>query len=317
MKTNLFTAIIILNYNTFEDTINCVESVERYNTTPIKYIVVDNGSSREGVVDSLDRFFKRMFCDRYLRINVFDDVIGELPRMTFLISKNNSGYAGGNNKGLKLADSDNSIDKILVLNNDILFVQDIIPGLIEDLDSLKDCGIVSPILYKRNLKDLDYNCARTNVTVWQMIYKNFFFYLYVLLKKKINSHNLILLNNKVNIGKEIMQIELPSGSCMLIRKDLFKHIGYFDSRTFLYYEENILYKKLLAQKKINYLDTRYKCIHLGASSTRKSPSLFIFKKGRESAWIYVRYYSGCSVFMRCVYKLSACFINIIQCFKFR
>lgn len=42
------TAIIILNYNNYEDTINCIESIEKYNTADIKYVIVDNNSNREG-----------------------------------------------------------------------------------------------------------------------------------------------------------------------------------------------------------------------------------------------------------------------------
>ena len=39
------TAIIILNYNNPDATIACVESVERFNTAPVRYIIVDNGSN--------------------------------------------------------------------------------------------------------------------------------------------------------------------------------------------------------------------------------------------------------------------------------
>ena len=37
------TAVVILNYNNSEDTINCIKSVEENNTADVKYVVVDNG----------------------------------------------------------------------------------------------------------------------------------------------------------------------------------------------------------------------------------------------------------------------------------
>jgi len=43
------TGIIILNYNNYDDTINCINSIELYNTYPIKYIIVDNNSTNESV----------------------------------------------------------------------------------------------------------------------------------------------------------------------------------------------------------------------------------------------------------------------------
>ena len=57
------TAILILNYNNYEDTINCIDSVEKFNSAPIKFIVVDNGSKRENVVGALDAYLKDKFED--------------------------------------------------------------------------------------------------------------------------------------------------------------------------------------------------------------------------------------------------------------
>ena len=38
------TALIILNFNNYENTINCIESVEKYNSATIKLIAIDNAS---------------------------------------------------------------------------------------------------------------------------------------------------------------------------------------------------------------------------------------------------------------------------------
>ena len=168
------TAIVILNYNNYEDTINCIDSVEKYNTAPIKYIVVDNGSKRENVVDALDAYLKGKFGDDYLQINEFSEV-KKLPYMTFIVSKVNDGYACGNNKGLRMAYVDDEIDKVMVLINDVLFVEDIIPSLSKAIDSDDQIGIVSPLLYKKNMVDLDYNCARRCEGVWRTIERFLFF----------------------------------------------------------------------------------------------------------------------------------------------
>ena len=169
------TAVIILNYNNYEDTINCIESVELYNTASIKYIVIDNGSTRCNTVESLDRYFRSKFGSQYVMVG--DNCnLRKLPYITFFASKNNDGYARGNNKGLNLAYADDEIDRILILNNDILFVEDIIPELIALSKQLPDCGIVSPILYKKGLLDIDYNCARKNISPSDLIKDNLFHY---------------------------------------------------------------------------------------------------------------------------------------------
>lgn len=299
------TAIIILNYNNYEDTINCIESVEHYNTAPVKYIVVDNGSTIKDAVCNIDLYLRRKFEKDYLFAK--DDVrINKLPYATFIVSEKNSGYASGNNKGLRLVYNESSVDSILILNNDVLFVEDIIPSLRNIYyNKLSDVAILSPILYKRDLIGLDYNCARNNISIPQLIKDNFLYYYYIIKKltgMQIHPDRYLLLNGIPD--QECLKIDLPSGSCMFIDKQLFKSIGSFDQNTFLYWEENILFKKVEAIKKQNYLCTKIKCIHLGASSTSKTPSNFIVNCNINSMLYYTKVYSGCTKFLYLCLKLS-------------
>lgn len=149
MQENQKTAVIILNYNNYEDTINCIKSVELYNNTAlIKYIIVDNGSNRKGTVTAIDEFLKQNFADDYKYIPEGSADTTELLYTNFIVSPTNDGYARGNNKALNMAYKDPEIENILIINNDVLFVEDIIPRLISKLKTLPKCGIISPILYK-------------------------------------------------------------------------------------------------------------------------------------------------------------------------
>lgn len=169
MKSNC-TALIVLNYNNFEDTINCVKSVEENNKSIIKYIVVDNGSTNLKSVEYLNHFFSVRFKNRYKMFNYEKDPVPSvLPYVSYLVSTSNDGYAKGNKKGLKYAYSDSEITDIMILNNDILFVEDIIGTLISERQKLKNAAILSPILYKKNLIELDYNCARLCPNNWDII----------------------------------------------------------------------------------------------------------------------------------------------------
>lgn len=272
------TAIIILNYNNYEDTINCIKSVEYYNTSPIKYLVVDNGSTKEGIVDTIDKFLQKTFKDEYAKFTDTKAPVSHLPKVSFIISKTNDGYACGNNKGLNFAYADDDIDKILILNSDILFVEDIIPKLNADLDTLNMVGIVSPVLYKKGLKEIDYTCSRKALTLLQrfLTYAFLFKDIFGILTRIKNANNL-LYGKTLPCENNIIEIELPSGSCMLLNKQLFHDIGFFDENTFLYCEEDILFEKLKQINKKIYLDTSLKCIHLGATTTKSQvTSRFIF-----------------------------------------
>ena len=89
------TGIIILNYNNWEDTLNCILSVEKYNTSNSKYIIVDNGSTRNGAVEAIDKFLFSLFGIDYCKVPE-DGNIGVLKKATFVVSSINSGYAQGN-----------------------------------------------------------------------------------------------------------------------------------------------------------------------------------------------------------------------------
>lgn len=286
------TALIVLNYNNYEDTVNCIESVEAYNSAPIKYIVVDNGSTMDGVTTSLDAYFRRRFNNSYKRFDYEqDDVPDSLPYVSFVVSNTNDGYARGNNKGLEYAYADDEIDKILIVNNDVLFVQDIIPQLSNTIDSIDNCAILSPLLLKKDGVSIDYNCARLAPSVWQILLPYFVMYkdiagVITKTRKKLQ----IIKKNPLILSEQIVPIELPSGSCMMIKKSLMKEIDGFDPHTFLFYEENILYKKLYHLGKRSFMIPKLKCIHLGASTTKKSASTFTMKVGMKSSQYYLGNY---------------------------
>lgn len=306
------TALIILNYNNYEDTINCIESVEKYNTSPIKYIIVDNGSTRSNTIQTLDKYLSKRFSNEYILYNENETPKGILPKVCLLSSQTNDGYAQGNNKGLTLAYADEEIDKIMILNNDILFIEDILDRLIYQLNNLPQCAIVSPILYKKDMYELDHNCARLNHSNWEiintymMLYKDCFGYI-----TRQNNKRYILLNHSEYATKNYIEIELPSGSCMLMNKSFIKSINSFDPHTFLYFEENILYKKTSKLGLKNYLIPSCKCIHLGASSTKKTSSIFIDMEGIKSANYYLKKYCTFNLIQKICWNLA------IFLFKFK
>lgn len=102
-----------------------------------------------------------------------------------------------------------------------------------------------------------------------------------------------------------IEVDLPSGSCMLIYKSVFEKIGFFDPNTFLYREENILYKKLSALGYKNFVSVDQKCIHLGAASTKAvSKSAWLLRMAKVSEKYYVEKYSGASLPTRLLYYAS-------------
>jgi len=276
---------VILNYNTPVDTINCIKSILKYNTALIKIVVVDNASSD---------------CS----LKLIKEFVSSMPFVTIVESKENLGYARGNNLGIDFLKKDPSVEYFMILNSDILFVEDIIPALIDNLCD-KKIAIISPVLYKKNMQDYDYNCARKAPSFFEI----FIHFLLLAHEPSFLRKRRYLLKNLKN-RKGLLPVDLPSGSCMLFSKATCEQIGIFDPNTFLYYEENIIAEKI-AEKSLGriYINLDLKCIHLGATSTRKEPSriiveaevqsaLYFIKKSKKSKTYRFIFSIACSVYLK-------------------
>lgn len=299
--------IVILNFNNINDTLNCIDSVVHYTQYQIKIVVVDNGSTKEGLVESLDKRFSTKFKGRYLRLSDENrDAVKDLPYFTFLVSKTNDGYARGNNKGIKLLIEDSSVDKIMILNNDILFTMDIIKPLSDKLESLDDAAIVSPLLYRKDGKTIDFNCARYNARRKHEFIKHLFFFSRRI-GKAMDKKTSIIKYHKEFLEQPQFEVELPSGSCMLLNKSIVQKINMFDPSTFLYCEENILYAQIKSLGLKNYVVPGLSCIHLGGSTTKQESVnikslIFIRKCGIDSMNYYLRNYTDASYAYVCFTK---------------
>lgn len=305
------TGIVILNYNNAQLSLSCVDSVIWHNSSPAKFIIIDNAST-DSSMEILGEGLSTRFNEGFAQYHPGETPTC-LPLCSLIRSDKNGGYAQGNNVGLKLAENDDEIDTILILNNDIVFIEDIIPGLVSFLDSTPDVGIVSPLLLKKDGKSIDYNCARNDCTLREIAsYYLLYCRDYKGIMSKFARQGKILVNHSELLNQQSVPIELPSGSCMLIRKSLFKEIDYFDPNTFLYYEESILYRKLLSVNKVNYLLPCIRCIHLGAQTTANANRSYSYlKSSNKSAYYYVMHYRNLNVLQKAGFSILFYFYNCL------
>ena len=290
------TGIIILNFNNADATIHCICSFEEFNSRPVKYIIIDNGSA-DGSIERLDGFFRSRYEGDYLKSGI-EDRPGRisLPKVSFLLNPRNDGYAVGNNKGLTWAYSDDEITRILLVNNDILFTEDILPRLEEDMQILPSVGIITPLLLKRDGKTVDSCCARRfvsnrNLMVPFLLHNRDIF---GWITENSRKQHILATNPELLDAGMAFPIDYPSGSAMYFKKSTFSEIDGFDDRTFLYYEELILYKKLKEKGLRSYCDPTIRAIHLGGDSTRLSDNSFLQRCNLESADIFFRHYGNLS-----------------------
>lgn len=212
------TAIIVLNYNDSENTINFVKSVLNYKVLE-KIVVVDNLSPKDNEFEKL----LELSCDKV-------DVIR---------TDKNGGYAYGNNFGLRYIDEKygEEIQYVIISNPDVYVSEENISNTIEHMEKNRDVAICAPRMH--------FITGPARRAAWKK--RTFFidianstriteFLLYPLLKKGEYS--------KDEYKKDALYVDNIAGSFFIARHDIFKSVSYFDENTFLFYEEDILGDKI-------------------------------------------------------------------------
>lgn len=305
--------IVILNFNNPQITINCIESIERWNSYPCKIAIVDNASTDNSVA-VLDSYLNELTNCNYHRQVGLEEHLLNIPKYSLLISKQNTGYAQGNNVGCFYFDCDVEVDYILILNNDTIFIQDIIPPMVNFQMNHSDCAITNVLLLKKDGVSIEFNTARNNCTIGELLC------LYAHLNQRYlehNKRNQILANNPELLDYDSLEVEIPMGSCLLLKKTIFRQLGYFDTHTFLYFEENILFAKIKRMGLKNYLLPKYKLIHIGGATINQTKfNYFQEMKRSYSSYYYGLNYSGMSVLMKPLFILLYYFHLIILNIKY-
>jgi len=200
-------AIVVLNYNGKENTLACINSIKKLNKSnyKVKLIVVDNASN-DGSREALSK----------------------IKDITLVKNDKNLGYSGGNNIGIKHALSLGS-EYILILNNDTIVEKSLIINLI---NSAKKGDIVSPKIYFAKGFEFHKNRYKKEDLGKVIWYAG----------GKIDWQNVIGIHigvDEVDHGQfsKRLEINLATGACILIRRQVFKKIGFFDEKYFLYLED--------------------------------------------------------------------------------
>lgn len=210
-------AIIILNYNGKEPTLDCLESISRLRIInfSLKTIVVDNASTDDSVT-----VIKQAY-----------------PYVDLLVNHTNLGFASGNNVGIRYALKMKS-DFLLILNNDTVVEQNLICNLLKTAKQKPIGGIFGPKIYfypGYETHKQRYTADDLGKVIWYA-------------GGKIDWANVLATHrgvDEVDTGQyeELAKTAYISGCSMFIRSAVFDKCGLFDSKFYLYYEDFDLCQK--------------------------------------------------------------------------
>lgn len=268
-------SIVLINYKTPKLTCDCIKSIkEKSAGFSYEIIVIDNKSD--------------------------DDSIKEINALGFdnvyvVENEDNEGTARAFNKGAKLAKG----KYVFWLNTDTLLLNNAIFELFTFMESHPECGIAGGNLYKDN--------GEPNFSFRKPLFDP------KAAIKELSLFGQLRLGNAKYFNKHFFNnSDTPiiashiSGADLFIRQDVFREVGYFDDRIFMYAEETEFEYRV--QSRTNYKSYNVptsKIVHLEGGSFTGDPTfnefrffhnilgftkLYYFHFGKEMALKYLKAY---------------------------
>lgn len=189
--------IVIINWNSFSHTHQCLLSLKKVTYPNFKVFIVDNGSS-DGSGNQLE------------------EKHGDFAR--FIFHHENAGFAGGNNIGIAEVIKQ-GYDYLMLLNNDTESKPDFLNHLVNRLEKNHTLGAVQPIFFFLLEKNKIWNAGGKYIP-------------FLGLTRTIGYNQVA--KEKYNQPKTIDWI---TGCCFLVSSEIVKEVGMLNEKFFIYYED--------------------------------------------------------------------------------
>lgn len=201
--------LIILNYNSADDTIYCVSNLLEFQES-YKIIIVDNCST--------DNSYE-VLQSRFRNINNVD----------LIKTDSNKGYSAGNNFGIKYAINKYGVTYVGILNPDVIISNKmLLEDMLSILDRHKSAAIIGGAT--QNPEGV-YN---ENIAAWNIPTGI----------DLVLDHSLFFPKKRtlkvIPVEKDVVQVGCVMGCLFLAKISMFEEMGFLDENIFLYNEENVL-----------------------------------------------------------------------------
>ncbi len=234
--------LVVLNYNSSDDTLKCVSQLLSFERD-YHIIIVDNNSP-DGSAEIISKEFSGV------------------EHVDVICNKNNLGYSAGNNLGIKYAISNYDVDIVGVLNPDVIIPnKDVIEKIADVLMSDSGYAIAGGVAITAEREYKISNSCWNIPTAKEIVWNHF-----LLNKGKKPLEKLKMCANNVALT------ECIAGCFFMAKASVIDELGYLDENVFLYNEENILGIKCRNKgyKEVIVLDQFYIHNHIWKNDRKKS-----------------------------------------------
>lgn len=285
-------SIIFVNWNAVDYLRACITSIyENTKGIGLEIIVVDNASPA-GDVDTLKESF---------------------PQITIIKSPENLGFAKANNLGFKYSTG----ALVLILNPDTKLVGPAINFLVDEMKKRPDAGIIGGRHVSPDLT-VQTNSIQKFPTILNQVLNIEY------LRLRWPHFGLWDIAPLFSSSREPVQVEVISGACMLLRREVFEQLGGFSEDYFIYAEDLDLNVKVARRGLKNYYVPQATIIHYGGKSTsqqkvsqwatvmkfRAMGHFFVKNHGRNYAAIYRAAMGACAL-LRVVLMALGCPFGVL------
>ncbi|TRX72001.1 glycosyltransferase family 2 protein [Carboxylicivirga sp. M1479] len=281
---------IILHYQVYKDTIECVNSIfDSIKRDDYNIVIVDNHSPNNSSL-------------------ILQDKYKDNPKVTVLEQRKNLGFAKGNNVGCQYAFENYNPDFYIVINNDTIIEDRMFVDQIQKIYKQTDFDMLGPCIWSINDR-VDQNPVPNPTDSMKKSFKALIYNILLFVLNFINKDTLLIeyvdnkrkLKNKkrhtcIEEFETNQAVKLHGAAIIFSKKYYLKYHNAFDPRTFMYGEEDILYSRVRRHELTAIYNPDLKILHkedAASNSVITSNQLrrrFKFKHSIWSSFVLLRIY---------------------------
>jgi N-acetylglucosaminyl-diphospho-decaprenol L-rhamnosyltransferase len=200
--------------------------------------------------------------DNISKDNTIDLVTKNFPKAIIIKNNHNIGYGRANNVAL----NQTKTEFALILNPDAFILENDLEKLLETIENDEKIAIIAPLLLTK----------------------------FPITEDEISIQNAVVNGNLIQDFKNYKSVSYIIGACMLLRMSIFKQIGFYNEKIFLYYEDDEICYRAIKNGYICAIKNDCFAFHIGQKSSgnnlrdlyrrywHRSLSKFYWKEARKN-----------------------------------